>query len=70
MLYINTKSIEGQTFYKSDPNVSYTCIGYGQSPETGSNYVVGTSWDQASNRTTISTFLLKDITFIGQLSVT
>ena len=67
MLSINTKTLEGAQFTVRDPNIIYTCIGYGQDPTSAANYVVGTIWDQSNNRTSIKTFLLKEVVFIGQL---
>jgi hypothetical protein len=67
MLNINPHSIIGQSFTVNDPNISYLCIGYGQDPTSAANYVVGECWDQPSNRTKISTFLFKQVTFVGQL---
>lgn len=67
MLHINSTTIEGQVFTANDPNTTYLCIGYGQDPTSAANYVIGECWDQTNNRTKIKTFLLKDISFIGQL---
>jgi len=71
MLNINTKAVEGKTFYKNNDQslTEHTCIGVGQAPDTGANYVVGVAWDQANNRSKVDTFLLKDITWVGQLNL-
>lgn len=53
--------------YESPNGVTYTCIGYGENPSTGALYVIGSVWDQTSNRTTISTHLLKEVKFIGKV---
>jgi len=68
MLNINTKTLEGSSFTVRDPNITYTCIGYGQDPTSAANYVVGITWDQANNRTSIKTFLFKEVTFVGKLT--
>lgn len=68
MLHIEPRYLIGNDFYKTDPNRTYRCIGYGQAPDNNANYVVGTHWDQASNRTTVETFLFKEITFVGKAS--
>jgi len=71
MLHINLAALEGQSFYTAiDSNTHYECIGYGQDPTSAANYVVGSRWDQASNRCTVRTFLFKEVTFIGKISVT
>lgn len=68
MFELNNKSIVGQQFHKTaDPNVVFTCIGYGQHPTTGAMFFAGTSWDQQNNRSKVDTFLLKDVTFVGKL---
>jgi hypothetical protein len=70
MLSINTEAIVGQPFRSTgvDTTTEYTCIGYGQDPRSAANYVVGMWWDQPSNRTHVSTFLLKEVRFVGKLS--
>jgi hypothetical protein len=71
MLHINLAALEGQTFYTAlDSSKHIECIGFGQDPTSAANYVVGATWDQASNRTVVRTFLLKDVTFIGKISLT
>jgi hypothetical protein len=71
MLHINLAALEGQSFVGTgvDTTTEYVCIGYGQSPSDGANYIVGQTWDQASNRTIIQTFLFKNLRFIGKLPV-
>lgn len=67
MLYIDQTKLVGKEFVSTtDPsNTKYDCIGYGQSPETGANYLVGARFDSANNRTEIFTILLKDIKILG-----
>jgi hypothetical protein len=60
MLSINETAIVGATFQVLDPNITYTCIGYGQDPTTGANYVVGVQYDSVNNRSIVRTFLFKD----------
>lgn len=69
MLNIDTKSVLviGAGFYKTDPHMTYICIGYGQDPTSGANYIVGKEFDSTNNRTTIKTFLFREVTFVGQL---
>jgi hypothetical protein len=69
MLHIELDKIKGATFNSPhDPKIVYTTVGYGQNPESGADYVVGVEWDQASNRTSIRTFLFKDVKFNGNVS--
>lgn len=65
MININSKAIEGLKFTALDPNTEYTCVGYA-SNETF--LIVGAHWDQASNRTTLKTFKLQDVKFMGGLN--
>lgn len=69
MININLKYIEGQKYFSTgaDSATEYTCVGFGQSPSDGANYIVGASWDQASNRTLICTHLFKNVRFLGKL---
>lgn len=68
MLSINSKTIEGQKFFKNgDTAIEYTCVGYGQNPSSGAMFIVGSSWDQQNNRSRIDTFLFKEVAFVGQL---
>ncbi len=70
MLTINNKSVEGQTFTTTnltDSTTEWICLGYGQDPKSGVNYVVGTTFDSVNNRSRIVTFLLKDVSFRGLL---
>lgn len=71
MLSINIKSVEGQLFTTPnlpDTTTEWTCLGYGQDPKSGVNYVVGTTFDSVNNRSRIATFLIKDVSFKGQVS--
>jgi hypothetical protein len=70
MLNITIKTVENQLFTSTmDPGSSqWTCIGYGQDPKSGVNYVVGTTFDSVNNRSRMATFLIKDVTFIGPIS--
>ena len=61
--YSSRNSVKGNI---SDP-YPYTCIGYGQAPDTGVNYIVGTFYDPQQNKTSIFTHLLKDVDFEGDL---
>ena len=69
MLHINLTALQDKIFVGTgvDTTTQWTCIGYGQDPTSAANYVVGMSWDQASNRTIIKTFLLKEVRFHGNL---
>jgi len=71
MLNIDLTVLKGKTFIctntKNDPNTEYTCIGVGQNPETGVNYVVGVVFDAPNNRSEIKTELIKDVKFIGNI---
>lgn len=68
MLNIQEKSIIGAEFYtKLDSNTIYTCIGYGQNPSSGAMFFIGTVWDSTNNRSRVDSFLLKDVTFKGNL---
>lgn len=70
MLHIDPSTIIGQCFVGNmDANCQYLCIGYGQDPTSAANYVVGEHWDQASNRTSIKTFLFKEVKFIGKIGL-
>jgi hypothetical protein len=69
MLYIDPIVI-GQKFYKNDPDIIYTCVGYGQDPTSAANYVIGQLWNQTDNRTKVSTHLFKEVTFMGQFLTT
>lgn len=67
MLNISLKTMERQLFTAaSDPgNLEWTCVGYGQDPKSGVNYIVGTTFDSTNNRSRLNTFLIKDVTFKG-----
>lgn len=69
MLSIADQLIRGQHFYSSSNtnNTEYTCIGFGQNPASGVDYVIGMDFDSTNNRTIISTHLLKNVTFKGNL---
>ena len=70
MLHINFDSIKDKSFTVSaalaDNNI-YKCIGYGQNPSSGADYIVGTVSDAATGNSTIKTFLLKQVTFLSVL---
>ena len=68
MLTINIKSVEGKTFTTTISATEWTCLGFGQDPKSGVNYFVGTSFDAVNNRSHTATFLIKDVTFKGQLT--
>ena len=65
MVHINEAAIVGQTFTAMDPNMEYTCIGYGQNDTF---LVVGSYFDAPNNRTQLKTFKLSDVKFKGQLT--
>jgi len=70
MLNITIKTVEGGIFTTpglSDTTTEWTCIGYGQDPKSGVNYVVGTTWSQINNHSRLATFLIKDVVFKGQI---
>jgi len=70
MLHIDPNTIIGQCFVTQiDANTQFLCIGYGQDPTSAANYVVGEHWDQASNRTSIKTFLFKEVKFMGKIGL-
>ena len=64
MIHINENAIVGQTFTVLDPNLEYTCIGYGQN-ETF--LVVGSYYDATANQSQLKTFKLSDVKFVGRL---
>lgn len=67
-MFQNTNTIiKGQQFTVNDPNITYTALDVYLPPDSGYPFVVGLSWDQASNRTKFYTFKLKDVTFVGKL---
>ena len=47
-----------------DPNTVWTVQGY--SSNTGTIVIIGSTWDQASNRTRLHSFKLNEIKFKGQ----
>jgi hypothetical protein len=65
MLNIRIETLEGKPYISTldQTSTEWICIGYGQDPKSGVNYVVGTQWDQVNNRSHIATHLLKDVTF-------
>ena len=63
MIHLNS-AIEGLTFTTTKDPTEYTCVGYAQN-ETF--VIVGASWDQASNRTSLKTFKLSEVQFKGQI---
>ena len=69
MLDIDAKLIRGQHFYSttSTNTTQYICIGVGQNPASGVDYIVGMEFDSTNNRTLIHTHLLKNVTFKGNL---
>lgn len=66
MLFIDPKFIVGQKFVpvNSVAPVEVTCIGYAQNDTF---LLVGTTWDQASNRTVIKTYKMTEVSFVGKL---
>jgi len=75
MLQVDLKYFIGKQYYKSDPNLTYVCVGVGQSPDTGANYVVGALVENSANpqsasptQSSVRTDLLKDVTFIGDIT--
>ena len=68
MLSINQIVLDGAQFPSpNDSSIIYTSIGFGQDPTSGANYIVGVEWDAVSNKTSIRTFLLKDVKFVGKI---
>lgn len=69
MLHIDTTQLVNATYaVTSNPSETFTCIGYGQHPTTGVNYVVGVKYDSVNNRNSYPTHLLKDVVFIPSKS--
>ena len=68
-----TEKIIGAEFESTDIknpatlNNTYTCIGYGQNPDAGANYIVGSLYDSVNNRTLISTHLIATVRFKGKI---
>jgi len=69
MLQIKNEIIDGASFDINGPNgsITYTCIGHGQNPASGADYIVGATYDHVNNRTNVKTFLLREVTFKGDL---
>jgi hypothetical protein len=68
MLYLDEIIFKSATFTtKQSPGDTYFFTGYGQDPTTGVNYIGGMKYDSVNNRTIVSTHLLKDILFVGNL---
>ncbi len=65
-LHINSKAIEGKPFTIAGDINEYTCLGYAANDTF---LIVGTTFDSASNRSTIGTFKFKDVKFRGELTV-
>jgi hypothetical protein len=66
MLQIEFEKLKGKTFTDNLGN-KFICIGYGQAPDTGANYVVGAIYDQQRNDTMLKSALIKDVKFEGNL---
>ena len=64
MYSIPNQFIVGRTFYTNDKNVTYTCIGYGETTETGRLLFVGQRTDPTTNEGTVRTFRDNDVTFL------
>lgn len=65
MINIDTTTLINATYaITNNPNDFFTCIGYGQHPTTGVNYIVGLKFDSVNNRNSYPTHLLKDVVFI------
>jgi len=65
MLNINETYLNGATYFVHDPNHTYICIGYGQNPEDGTNYVIGMDTD--AKQTVIRSHLLRDVVFVNPM---
>lgn len=65
MIHINESAIIGQKFNSLDPAIEYTCIGYAQNDTF---VIVGAQFDSVNNRTTLRTFKMSDVKFMGQLN--
>jgi hypothetical protein len=64
MLQMNPKLI-GQYFYPNiDPTTKWTCQGFA---DTGTLVIIGSTWDQASNRSRLNTFKIVDVKFEGAI---
>ena len=68
MLNISSDIIGKEFRTQLNPPKQVTCIGYGQNPDNGKNYIVGACFDNANNRTYIATYLFDDIIFMGNIT--
>lgn len=67
MLHIFPNQLEGKKFQLvngPDTTSEFTCIGYASNDTF---LVVGSLWDQASNRTIVKTFKFQDVRFVGKI---
>jgi len=67
-MYMSDKIIGHEFKHDMDPNAQFICIGYSQSPGQP-HLIIGSTWDQASNRTRINTFKFGEIKFVGQFPI-
>lgn len=62
MLTLDLNKIVDITYKDIKSNIVYTCIGFGQDPNNGSNYLIGISKDGK----TIASALFRDIQFLSE----
>lgn len=66
MLHIDMEKLKGKTYTNKD-NVTFICVGYGQNPSTGANYVVGANYDATTQKSIVATDLFRDVKFDGEI---
>jgi len=63
-MFLNQSFIGTKFVTLTDPNTEYVCQGYG---DNGTLLIIGTKYDSVNNRTTIKTFKLTDVVFLGKI---
>lgn len=64
MINVDISSLVGQTFTVIGSD-EYQCLGVGQNDTI---FVMGVKFDSVSNRSTVHTFKMKEVTFKGKIS--
>lgn len=66
MFNIDMTQLNGRTFTGLDTKVTYTCIGYGQPPDSGKLLIVGILHLPVQGEDIIRSFLASEVHFISK----
>lgn len=64
VLPMQLEQLIGKKFSVADPTIEYTCVGYAQNDTF---IVFGALNDVTNNRFKVSSFRVKEVTFLGQI---